>query len=117
MDDSILLQSLAVTTNGTSANQTFGITSGTSECEQPSSFVMNERVREFIHANLDHLARDIAQGDGESLNALADLMEIPSDRRPEVYGTLQSHFDEIFPTADVEYAHVADAIARLTNQG
>ncbi len=116
-DDSILLQSFAVTTNGTSANQTFGITSGTSECERPSSFVQNRRVNEFVQANLDNLARDIARGGGETVSALADLLEVPAARRPSFYRRLQASFGQIFPTPDVGYAHVVDSIARLRSQG
>ena len=36
--DSTALQVLVTTTNGTFANQTFGITSGTLDCKQPSKF-------------------------------------------------------------------------------
>ncbi len=116
-DDSILLQSFAVTTNGTSGSQTFGITSGTSECERPSSFVRNRRVNEFVQANLDNLAGDIARGGGETVSALADLLEVPADRRPDFFRRLQANFRQIFPTPDVGYAHVVDSIARLQAQG
>ncbi len=112
-DDSILLQSFAVTTNGTFGNQTFGITSGTSECERPSSFVQNEKLEKFVLANLDNLARDIARGGGETLTALADLMEVPAAEREAFFRTLQANFDVIFPAADVEYAHVVDSIVGL----
>ncbi len=112
-DDSILLQSFAVTTNGTFGNQTFGITSGTSECERPSSFVKNEKLEKFVLANLDNLARDIARGGGETLTALADLMGVPAAEREAFYRTLQANFDAIFPATDVGYAHVVDSIVRL----
>ena len=35
-DDSVLLQILAVTTNASCGNQTFGISTGTLECQQPA---------------------------------------------------------------------------------
>ena len=63
-NDSSLLQAFQATTNGTSGAQTFGISSGTSECDQPKKFVQNERLNEFVYANLDTLAKDIAQGGG-----------------------------------------------------
>ncbi len=40
--DSVIMQVFAATTNQTSGNQTFGISSGTLGCEKPASFVSNE---------------------------------------------------------------------------
>lgn len=106
--DSMVLQSLAVTTNGTLGNQTFGITSGTLGCQQPSSFASTDKVNEFVQANLDLLAIDIAKGSGETLSSLAELMEVAD---VDAFSKkLQSNFAVIFPTADVEYAQVVDSI-------
>ena len=79
--NSVLQQILAATTNGTSGNQTFGITSGTSNCDQPSNWVQNERLNRFVAENMDSLAGDIAQGQGEYLSTLATL--------PRATGALQ----------------------------
>lgn len=106
--DSSLLQSLAVTTNGTSANQTFGISSGTLGCKKPSKFAQSERVNTFVMANMDNLAVDIARGQGETLSNLAAMMNV-SD--VDKFGkNLQTKFDTIYASADVEYADVVDAI-------
>lgn len=112
-DDSIIIQSLAVTTNGTLANQTFGITSGTSECQKPARIAATERVNEFVVANLDGLARDIAAGGGETVASLAELMEVPQEERPAYYRSLQAHFTEIFPRPDVSSAHVVETVVAL----
>ena len=117
IDDSILIQILAVTTNGTSGNQTFGITSGTSECQKPMNIAATERVNEFVVANLDSLARDIAAGGGETVSSLAELMEVPPAQRPAYYQTLQANFGEIFPRADVGSAHVVDTVVSLSTPG
>lgn len=116
-DGSILLQALQATTNGLFANQTFGITSGTSECKQPAKFVSNDRVNEFVRANLDDLAKDIAAGRGESLSTLAELMNVPAADREAFYGNLQANFGTIFPSEGVEYAHVVDAIVAVSSRG
>lgn len=110
-DGSILFQVLQATTNGTSGNQTFGITSGTLGCEKPASFASNERLIDFASANLDTLARDIAMGQGESLDTLAELMEI-SDR-DQFASTLQQNFDQIFVSGTETSAQVIDRIASL----
>lgn len=114
--ETTLFQVFAATTNGTFGNQTFGITSGTLECERPESFVKNERLEEFVHANLDDLAKDIASGRGESVETLAELLSVPQEKRESFYRNLQAHFTEIFPSAEVEYAHVVDTIVRVSSQ-
>ena len=108
-------QVLGATTNGTSGNQTFGISSGTSECKQPEKFAQNERLNEFVYANLDTLAKDIAQGGGESVQTLAELMQVPPEKREAFYRNLQTHFAEIFPRENVEYAQVVDTIITLSS--
>ena len=114
-NDSSLLQAFQATTNGTSGNQTFGISSGTSECKQPEKFAQNERLNEFVYANLDTLAKDIAQGGGESVQTLAELMQVPPEKREAFYRNLQTHFGEIFPRENVEYAQVVDTIVTLSS--
>jgi hypothetical protein len=112
-----MVQALAATTNGTSGNQTFGISSGTSECDQPKKFVGNDRLNEFVQANLDELARDISTGQGETLSTVAELMGVPATDRPSFNANLQAHFQQIFPAPGVEYAHVVDTIVTVSNQG
>ncbi|MBE9536555.1 MAG: DUF3015 family protein [Proteobacteria bacterium] len=105
-------QSFVATTNG-SGSQTIGITLGTSNCEKPSTFVKNERLHEFVVANMDELAKDIAVGEGESLDTLAELMEITPDARAEAYAKLQSNFDKIYTSSSVTAAHVVDSISAV----
>ena len=114
--NTVLTQILAVTTNGTSGNQTFGITSGTSDCDQPSKWVSNEQVNKFVLANMDDLAKDIAAGQGETVSPLAELMEVPAESRDTFYSTLQANFDQIFPHPDVNYAHVVDTVGLIAQQ-
>jgi len=63
-----IVQVLAVTTNGTSASQTFGITSGTSNC---GPGVYAEGTKDFVEANREVVAKDISRGSGEAIGALA----------------------------------------------
>ena len=113
-DNSILLQAFQATTNYTLWNQTFGITTGTSECQQPKDFVSNEQATEFMVANMDNLARDISQGRGETLDTFAELLGIPSEKRPEFYSQLQSGFARIFTSSNVQMASVMDNIATVS---
>jgi len=116
-NQSTLVQIVAVTTNGTLGNQTFGISSGTSECVQPKTVVRNERLNEFVQANLDELARDISAGKGETLSTVAELLGVPSAQRDAFNRNLQAHFQQIFPAPGVEFAHVVDTIVSVSNQG
>jgi hypothetical protein len=113
-DNSTILQTFQATTNGIYGNQTFGITTGTSECQQPKNFVSNTQLNEFMVANMDNLARDIAQGRGETLDAFAELMGVPTEKRPEFYQQLQSGFTRIFTAPGVQMASVMDNISTVS---
>src|SRR5690606_16700117 len=99
-NDGLLFQVLAVTTNGTFGNQTFGITSGTLNCDKPSRFASREQINNYVADNMDNLANDIAKGQGEYLNTLAVLMEVPEGSRANFYATLQSNFSRIYTSAE-----------------
>src|SRR4030066_905706 len=114
-NDSLGLQLLVTTTNGTFGNQTFGMTSGTSDCKTPSRIVENERLNEFVVSNIDSLAKDIAAGRGESLDTMAELMGISVDGREAVYAQLQTNFSSIFTSERVEAADVVDNIVTVIN--
>lgn len=64
-------QVFAGTTNGTSGNQTFGITSGTSNCDGGGS---NAALESFVEANQIALNNDISRGNGETVTALNSLL-------------------------------------------
>jgi hypothetical protein len=113
-DDKVLLQTFQATTNGIYGNQTFGITTGTSECQQPKNFVSNQQLNEFMVANMDNLARDIAQGRGETLDAFAELIGVPAEKRPEFYAQLQNGFAKIFTSPGVQMASVMDNISTVS---
>ncbi len=113
-DQSILLQAFQATTNGSFGTQTFGVTSGTSECKEPTKFVSNDRINEFVVANMDNLAKDIAMGRGETLDAFADLMQVPAEQRPEFYQKLQASFSKIFTSENVVLANVVDNVVDVS---
>jgi len=106
-----LVQILAVTLNGIAGNQTFGITSGTLNCEKQANFAGNQNLNQFVAANMDRLAQDIARGEGESLSTLVELMGIAQADRPAAYAKLQSNFSNIFASEQVEAADVIDQVA------
>ncbi|MBK3332356.1 DUF3015 domain-containing protein [Persephonella atlantica] len=114
--DSTLFEILAVTTNGTFGNQTFGITTGTLECKQPEKVVKNDRLFKFVTENMDQLAADIASGNGEALDTVAELMNIPVDKRDAFYRKLQANFDKIYSSETVQSADVIDRIVEIAQE-
>lgn len=109
-DSSAVMLALQATTNGTSGNQTFGITSGTSGCKK-SQFVLNERAAEFVAANMDQLSREIAIGGGESVNTLAELMNI--EDKATFAATLQTNYNNIYTNATSEMSTVLDNVSTI----
>jgi hypothetical protein len=111
----LVSQTFAVTTNGTFGNQTFGITSGTSNCEQFKTFAMNEKVNTFVAENMDGLAKDMARGEGEYLATLAGLMEVDQVRQPRFNALLQQNFSRIYTSPAVTPAEVLANISHVAS--
>ncbi len=107
-DNSVLFQVFQATTNGTSGNQTFGVTSGTSNCQKPSQFVQNEKLINFVQANMDNLAQDIAMGKGESLDTFAEMLGVAPGQNAAFNAKLQANFGKIFTSENVVLAEVID---------
>ena len=107
-DSTAIMLALQATTNGTSGNQTFGVTSGTSGCKK-TQFVMNDRAEEFVASNMDQLAKEIAQGYGESVDTLAELLEV-SDKAT-FSAALQSNYNSIYTSQNAKMADVLDNIS------
>ena len=103
---------LAATTNGTSGNQTFGMTSGTLGCEAANGPLKQAQV--FMNDNMDQLAADAARGEGETLAALAEVMGIESADKAAFNATVQANFDKMFnadATAQDAYESLTGAMA------
>ncbi len=107
-DSSAVLLALQATTNGTSANQTFGITSGTLGCKK-TKFVMNERAEQFVASNMDQLATEIAQGHGESVDTLAELLNVQD--KAGFASALQANYNNIYASKNAKMSDVLDNIS------
>ncbi|HPV99386.1 MAG TPA: DUF3015 domain-containing protein [Spirochaetota bacterium] len=109
-NDGLVSQTFAATTNGTFGSQTFGITSGTSNCSKFNKLVSNEKINIFVSENMDNLAKDIAKGNGEYLNTLAVLMEVKEGERSDLYKKLQSNFSKIYSSDQITHIDVINNI-------
>jgi hypothetical protein len=97
--DSRLLNLTAVTTNGTSGSQTFGITSGTSGCNSDGALVKGKEAIAYAEVNFDSLRREMAIGQGEFVETFATLVEADAARRPAVLQMFKTDYAVFFPSS------------------
>ena len=98
-------QILAVTTNGTFGNQTFGISSGTSGCDPHGRITggTGSMALAFLENNMEQFAMDASAGHGETIDTLAGILNVDSERLGEVSKT---NFAVLFPNENVDAVDV-----------
>ncbi|WP_334087287.1 DUF3015 family protein [Helicobacter typhlonius] len=99
-----------ITTNGSTGTQTFGITSGTSGCKS-GKIAMDSRTQEFVAANMDALSQEIAQGRGEHLDTLVELLNVADKDAFKI--ALQDNYNKLYASKDAQSADVLDGAATL----
>jgi hypothetical protein len=107
-------QIFAATTNGTFGNQTFGITFGTSNCVGSPTTAKADRMDKYIVANKVRLADDIARGEGETIQGLAQIMNC--SQASDLGAKLQSKFSTIFESHDLVANEITDRIITVVGQ-
>jgi len=100
---------LASTTNATSYNAIFGMTTGTNGCSVSEPLTYGSE--EMVSAVMDELSSDVAQGHGEALNAVAVSMGVEVGDRAEFAKVAHENFAVIFPSENVTAKEV---VASLT---
>jgi hypothetical protein len=93
-----------------SSNQLIGITIGEFGCKKATKIVSNE-VNIFVGENMDNIAMDIANGQGESLNTLATLLNVAD--KAAFSTKLQNNFAAIYTNDSVASAQVIDSIVTI----
>jgi hypothetical protein len=101
-----IVQIFAATTNGTFGSQTFGITTGTSNCADTGGGMAS--IKSFTETNREALAKDISRGQGETVANLATLAGCADAKTVGV--TLQKNFSAIFPNAATPSSTVSESI-------
>lgn len=92
------MQIFAATSNGTFGTQTFGITTGTSNCVRSGVVLADKEQEAFFEASFPELKSDIAQGGGQHLEALAELFSCKDVVRKRVYERAQRSYATVFPS-------------------
>jgi hypothetical protein len=103
----VVPQILAVTTNGSTANQLFGITTGTSGCTQDGMVKSNYKTAMFIDGNKDKLAQDMSKGNGETLVSLAKLIGVSDSDKAAFFRATKENFAQIYATETASADQVA----------
>ena len=104
-------QILAVTTNGSFGTQTFGISSGTSGCDQNGRVSGGTgKIFAFLEKNMEQFAVDAARGRGETIDTIAALTGTSSDKVGEV---VKENFAFILDSHDVSAVTVTLKVSEL----
>jgi hypothetical protein len=93
--------------------QSISITFGLLNCNGQDTVTADAELRRFAAANLDRIAREMATGGGESVDALAFLMGVPERDRDSFATLSQRHFAELFADDHATAGDMLDGLERL----
>jgi hypothetical protein len=102
------VQIFAATTNATGI-QSFGISSGTSNCDAKGFDTATIEQERFVANNFAGLAKDMASGEGEQLAALAGLLGCPAVQQTRFNTVAQKNYNAIFANDGATPAEVLTA--------
>jgi hypothetical protein len=112
-DEDRTKQVLAATTNGTFGSQTFGITTGTLNCN-PGGGPSGRTASLFIDVNREAFVKDVSRGNGETIEHLATIMGCSNSAA--VGTALQKNFGVIFTGADTPSDQITDNVFQTIKQ-
>ncbi len=100
---------VALTTNGTSGNATFGMTSGTNGCSTSDKLTYGGKSLLALGGMMTELSEDMAKGEGEALTTYAVILGVQPQDRAHFAAVTHQHFAEIFssPNVTAEDVHAA----------
>lgn len=104
-------QILAATTNSTGV-QTFGITTGTSNCTDGGMVKSASQVPMFIEVNKASLAKDAARGEGETVAGLAKLIGCDSAK---LAPAMKANYNKIFVESEMNSQKINRSIKGMVD--
>ena len=102
---------LASTTNGSTYNNIIGATAGTNGCSFDGALGYGGTSMISMSDFMDDISHDVAQGEGEALDALMVMIGIEKQDRSLFKKMAHENFDVIFPSAEVT---AKDMLSSLT---
>jgi ascorbate-specific PTS system EIIC-type component UlaA len=101
----------ATTTNGTSGNHTFGMTSGTNGCSVNGKLTYGGK--KMISSIMTEFSADVAMGQGDALNAVAVIMGVEQQDRRVFAEVTHANFKVLFPTENTTAEEVVAALEQV----
>lgn len=92
---------VASTTNGTTGNATFGMTTGTNGCSTNGTLTYGGKSMINLSSMMDEFSEDVARGHGEALDAVAVMIGVEKADRDTFAQVMHENFAVIFPNEDV----------------
>jgi hypothetical protein len=89
---------------------------GCTESDNIFKKASTERIRHYAGNNLDHLAVDMARGDGEYLEALAYLIEIDAEDRAPFRALTRARFETLFAHDRVTSDEMLEALRDIMSE-
>jgi hypothetical protein len=112
--NSQILQLLSMTTNSFFFTQPLGITSGTSGCSSSGIVSNDKELQYFVEINNDDLAREMARGEGEKLQVLAQMNGCQNKEAQKLFSAMtKASFGQIYPTSEEKAENV---LARIRTE-
>ena len=107
---------LGMTTNGSSANNTFGVTTGTNGCSASGTIKYGGKSMVAVGQHMDEFSEDVARGDGEVLTAVAVTLGVAPEDRAHFKETMRVNFTTLFPSDDVTQEEVLSSMWEVLEQ-
>ena len=104
---------LASTTNGSTGNNTFGMTFGTNGCSTSGTLTYGGKEMIDVSMIMDEFSEDVARGNGEALTAVAVSLGVTEADRALFKQTLHNNFNTLFPSENATTEHVVSSMFTL----
>ena len=102
---------LGATTNGTSGNNTLGITTGTNGCS--SAGTLTSGSAEMVSAIMGEFSEDVARGDGDAMDTVAIIYGVEKQDRQTFAKVMHENFAVIFPNEDITASEMMASIEHV----
>ncbi|WNC70903.1 DUF3015 domain-containing protein [Thalassotalea psychrophila] len=97
-------------TNGSTFNNTFGMTFGTNGCSTQGTLTYGGKEMIDVSLIMDEFTEDVARGDGEAITAVAVSIGVEEQDRANFKRSMHDNFDKMFPSEDVTTEHVVQTM-------
>lgn len=102
---------LATTTNGTSGNKTFGMTTGTNGCS--TSGALTYGGQSMISSIMGEFSEDVARGEGDAMDTVALIYGVDKQDRNTFAKVMHQNFATIFPSENVTADEMMSSIEEV----